>query len=204
MKKALAFIFVVLMSVPIFGQTPKVDDRVSKVETQIKTLTDNISSLNGQVSSLQLEISQLRDRYAQYQKQLDLHQITSVTVDTIAYGVVSAVGDKSTGTVIVTLSGINKGTQDCILLFNEAQLNDYNGNIVNIPWTSSFGNINIGGSASGNREYFRTNIANKIYLTFKNVEVGARISSLTLVEIDHHKGSGDGVINFRDVEIQWK
>ena len=77
----------VSMSVIAFAQAPKVEDRVATLEGQVKTL-------QGEMTAAQSEISQLKDRYAQYQKQLNLKQITKLTVDTIEYGVLNAVGDR--------------------------------------------------------------------------------------------------------------
>lgn len=204
MKKIFTFLFLFSVSMSIFAQAQKVDERIASLESEVKTLKGNIETLNSQMSSAQAKLNELTDRYAQYQKQLNLKQVTSVTVDTIAYGVVNAVGDKATGTVTVTLSGINNGKADDAVQFFTAELNDFDGNIYSIGTGSVFDNVNIGSKDGSNRAIFRTNIPNKIYITFHNVSVGARISNLQLEEIAHHHGDGHGMLNFRDVNIDWK
>lgn len=198
MKKLITLIIIVSMSVSMFGQTPKVEDRVATLEGQVK-------SLQSEMNSVQSQINELRDRYAQYQKQLNLKQITKVAVDNFEYGVIDAVGDKSTGTVTVTLCVVNKDEKDDDIQFYGAEVNDFDGNIYKIGEYDPDNDINIGSIKGGDRATVRTDIPVKIYMTFKKVAVGARIANLHTKEIAHHKGfSTDANIDFRDINIEWK
>lgn len=185
-------------SVIAFGQTPKIEDKVASLEGQVKTL-------EGEMTAVQSEISQLKDRYTQYQKQLDLQQITKLTVDTIEYGVINAVGDKATGDVTITLCAVNKGNKDDDIQFYGAELNDFDGNVYSISSYDPEKQINIGNRTNGFRATTRTDIPLKIYITFKEIPVGARIANLHTKEIAHHKGfSTDANLDFRDIDIEWK
>lgn len=198
MKKFFTLLMLVSMSVIAFAQAPNVEDRVATLEGQVKTL-------QGEMTAAQSEISQLKDRYAQYQKQLNLKQITKLTVDTIEYGVLNAVGDKATGDVTVTLCAVNQGNQDDDIQLNSGELNDFEGNIYKIEVYRINDFINIGRPNGGCKATARTGIPTKIYITFQKVAVGARIANLHTQEIAHHKGfSTDAYIDFRDINIEWK
>lgn len=198
MKKFFTLLMLVSMSVIAFAQAPKVEDRVATLEGQVKTL-------QGEMTAAQSEINQLKDRYAQYQKQLNLKQITKLTVDTIEYGVLNAVGDKATGDVTVTLCAVNKGNQDDDIQLAGAELTDFDGNVYSINSFDPDNDINIGNPKAGWSAPIRTDIPIKIYITFKKVAVGARIANLHTQEIAHHKGfSTNAYIDFRDINIEWK
>lgn len=198
MKKILTLFTLVAFSATMLGQTPKVEDRVATLEGQVK-------SLHSEMATVQSQLSELRDRYAEYQKQLNLKQITKVTLDNFEYGVLDAVGDKATGTVTVTLCVVNKDAKDDDIQFYGAEINDFDGNIYDIDIDDSDEEINIGSPKGGMRAAVRTDIPVKIYMTFKNVAVGARIANLHTKEIAHHKDlSTESNIDFRDININWK
>ena len=193
MKKFFTLLMLVSMSVIAFAQAPKVEDRVATLEGQVKTL-------QGEMTAAQSEINQLKDRYAQYQKQLNLKQTTKLTVDSIEYGVLNAVGNKATGYVTITLCAVNKGSKDGVIQLAGAELTDFDGNVYSI-----INDINIGNPKAGCSAPIRTDIPIKIYITFKKVAVGARIANLHTQEIAHHKGfSTNAYIDFRDINIEWK
>lgn len=193
MKKLFAFFMLISMSVIAFGQAPKVEDRVAALENQVKTL-------QSEATAMRSEISTLKDRYAQYQKQLNLTQITKVTVDSISYGVLSAVGNKATGEITITLSAVNKSSADRDIQFYNVELNDFDGNLY---YVSDFNSqVNMGGRNNGSRANARVGIPIKIFITFKDVAVGSRIANLHAEEI---AGFGNSKkINFRDIPVDWK
>lgn len=194
MKKLITFLYLFSLSAIAFGQAPKVEDRLAILENQVKTL-------QGQTTTMQSEISALKDRSAQYEKQLNLRQVTSVSVDSIDYGVLSAVGDKATGDVTITLSAVNKGLSDRIIQLNDVELNDFEGNIFYIGDFLATNNlINIGNRNNGCRATIRTDIPVKIFITFKNLPLGTRIANLHAEEIANRNVK----INFRDIQVDWK
>lgn len=194
MKKLFTFIILISVSAIAFGQTPKVEDRITALENQVK-------SLQSESTAMRSEISLLKDRYAQYQKQLNLRQITKVTVDSIDYGVLSAVGNKTTGEVNITLSAVNKHFADFDIQLNGAELNDFEGNIFYIDTFDSDKQIKIGNKNYGCRATLRTEIPVKIYITFNNIPLGTRIANLHTEEIAH---LNNGKIDFRDIPVEWK
>ena len=97
MKKILTLIMCVAFSATMFGQTAKVEERVKALEGDAKTLKGQAEALQGQIATMQSRLNELADRNAEYKKQLDIRQILSVTVDSVKYGIVSAIGDRKTG-----------------------------------------------------------------------------------------------------------
>ena len=112
MKRIFTLIMCVALTATMFGQTAKVEDRTSVLEGDVKFLKSQIETLKGQMSAMQTQLSELADRNAEYKKQLDIRQVLSATVDSVKYGIASAVGYAMTGNVVVTLMALNTG-QDC-------------------------------------------------------------------------------------------
>ena len=109
MKKILTLIMCVAFSATMFGQTAKVEERVKALEEDAKILKGQVETLQGQIATMKSRLNELADRNAEYKKQLDIRQILSVTVDSVKYGIVSAIGDRKTGNVKVTLMALNLG-----------------------------------------------------------------------------------------------
>ena len=109
MNKIITLIMCVAFSATVSGQTIKVEDRIKTLEGEVKTLKGQVEMQNGQMASMQSRLNELADRNAEYKKQLDIRQILSVTVDSVKYGIVSAIGDRKTGNVKVTLMALNLG-----------------------------------------------------------------------------------------------
>jgi hypothetical protein len=194
MKKLFTFIILISLSAVVFGQAPKVEDRVAALEKQVKSLQEEATSMHS-------EISTLKDRYAHYQRQLNLRQVTKVTVDSIDYGILSAVGNKATGELTITLSAVNKGFTDRDIQLSDLELNDFDGNIFSVDAYQSDQYIRIGNKNNGSRATVRTNIPVKIFITFKNIPSGTRIANLHFEEIATFT---TGKINFREIPVEWK
>ena len=96
MKKIITLIMCVAFSATMFGQTAKVEERVKSLEGDARTLKGQVETLQGQIATMQSRLNELADRNAEYKKQLDIRQILSVTVDSVKYGIVSAIGDRKT------------------------------------------------------------------------------------------------------------
>ena len=91
MNKIITLIMCVAFSATVSGQTIKVEDRIKTLEGEVKTLKGQVEMQNGQMASMQSRLNELADRNAEYKKQLDIRQILSVTVDSVKYGIVSAI-----------------------------------------------------------------------------------------------------------------
>ena len=130
---------------------------------------------------------------AEYKKQLDIRQILSVTVDSVKYGIVSAIGDRKTGNVKVTLMALNLGQDAYPGILHGASFNDYDGNI----YMCHDDSVSVGGLS--NYEVLRHNINTKITMMFTGVPVNTRISN-----ISSYGGGGATYFSLRDIKIDWK
>ena len=100
----------VAFSATMFGQTAKVEERVKALEGDARTLKGQVETLQGQIATMQSRLNELADRNAEYKKALDIKQTLNTTdADGYQYGFVSAVGDKTTKKLIVTLNLFNPG-----------------------------------------------------------------------------------------------
>ena len=129
----------------------------------------------------------------EYKKLLEIRQILSVTVDSVKYGIVSAIGDRKTGNVKVTLIALNLGQDAYPGILHGASFNDYDGNIYMCHEDS----VSVGGLS--NYEVLRHNINTKITMIFTGVPVNTRISN-----ISSYGGGGATYFSLRDIKIDWK
>lgn len=193
MKRIFTLIMCVALSATMFGQTAKVEDRTSALEGDVKSLKGQIETLKGQMSAMQTQLSELADRNAEYKKQLDIRQVLSATVDSVKYGIASAVGITKTGSVVVTLMALNTGEDGFPGILHGASFNDYDGNIYECHEDS----VSVGGLS--NYEVLRHNINTKIILKFANVPANTRISNISF-----YGGAGTTLFSLRDIKIDWK
>lgn len=193
MKKILTLIMCVAFSATMFGQTAKVEERVKALEGDARTLKGQVETLQGQIATVQSRLNELADRNAEYKKQLDIRQILSVTVDSVKYGIVSAIGDRKTGNVKVTLMALNLGQDAYPGILHGASFNDYDGNI----YMCHDDSVSVGGLSS--YEVLRHNINTKITMFFTGVPVNTRISN-----ISSYGGGGATYFSLRDIKIDWK
>ena len=138
---------------------------------------------------MQSRLNELADRNAEYKKALDIKQTLNTTdADGYQYGFVSAVGDKTTKKIIVTLNLYNPGeSRDKQMA--QAQLTDYAGNAYE-TYEYQFGSMdNAKPTIDSN-----TNI---------KVET-KRIASLTVKAYSSTWGNSDMTFNFRDLPVEWK
>ena len=198
MNKIIAFIMCVAFSATMSGQTIKVEDRVKTLEGEVKTLKGQVEMQNGQMASMQSRLNELADRNAEYKKALDIKQTLNTTdADGYQYSFVSAVGDKTTGKLTVTLNLFNPG-ESREKQMAQAQFSDYAGN----AYESSeyqFGNMeNVKPTIDSN-----TNI--KLKFRFADVSIETkRIASLTIKAYSSTWGNKDMSFNFRDLPVEWK
>lgn len=193
MKKILTLIMCVAFSATMFGQTAKVEERVKALEGDAKTLKGQVETLQGQIATMQSRLNELADRNAEYKKQLDIRQILSVIVDSVKYGIVSAIGDRKTGNVKVTMMALNLGQDAYPGILHGASFNDYDGNI----YMCNEDSVSVGGLS--NYEVLRHNINTKIIMMFTGVPVNTRISN-----ISSYGGGGATYFSLRDIKIDWK
>lgn len=193
MKRIFTLIMCVALTATMFGQTAKVEDRTSALEGDVKSLKCQIETLNGQMSAMQTKLSELADRNAEYKKQLDIRQVLSATVDSVKYGIASAVGNTKTGEVVFTLMALNTGHDRFLDILHGASINDYDGNIYECHEDS----VSVGGLS--NYEVLRHNINTKIILKFTNIPVNTRISNISF-----NGGGGTALFSLRDIKIDWK
>ena len=193
MKKIITLIMCVAFSATMFGQTAKVEERVKALEGDSRTLKGQVETLQGQIATMQSRLNELADRNAEYKKQLDIRQILSVTVDSVKYGIVSAIGDRKTGNVKVTLMALNLGQDAYPGILHGASFNDYDGNI----YLCNEDSVSVGGLS--NYEVPRHNINTKITMIFTGVPVNTRISN-----ISSYRGGGATYFSLRDIKIDWK
>ena len=198
MNKIITLIMCVAFSATMSGQTVKVEGRVKTLEGEVKTLKGQVETQNGQMASMQSRLNELADRNAEYKKTLDIKQTLNTTdADGYQYSFVSAVGDKATGKLTVTLNLFNPG-ESREKQMAQAQFSDYAGN----AYESSeyqFGNMeNVKPTIDSN-----TNI--KLKFRFADVSIETkRIASLTIKAYSSTWGNKDMSFNFRDLPVEWK
>lgn len=198
MNKIITLIMCVAFSATVSGQTVKVEDRVKALEGDVKTLKGQLETQNGQIASLQARLNELADRNAEYKKALDIKQTLNTTdADGYQYSFVSAVGDKSTGKLTVTLNLFNLG-ESREKQMQKAQISDYAGNAYE-SYEYMFGNMeNVKPTIDSN-----TNI--KLKFIFADVSTDTkRIASLTVKAFSSTWGNKDMSFNFRDLPVEWK
>ena len=193
MKKIITLIMCVAFSATMFGQTAKVEERVKALEGEAKTLKGQAETLHGQIATMQSRLNELADWNAEYKTQLDIRQILSVTVDSVKYGIVSAIGDRKTGNVKVILMALNLGQDAYPGILHGASFNDYDGNIYMCHEDS----VSVGGLS--NYEVLRHNINTKITMMFTGVPVNTRISNRS-----SYRGGGATYFSLRDIKIDWR
>ena len=198
MNKIITLIMCVAFSATMSGQTVKVEDRVKTLEVDIKNLKGQLETQNGHIASMQSRLNELADRNAEYKKALDIKQTLNTTdADGYQYSFVSAVGDKATGKLTVTLNLFNPG-ESREKQMAQAQFTDYAGN----AYESSeyqFGNMeNVKPTIDSN-----TNIKLKFHFADVSIE-SKRIASLTVKAYSSTWGNKDMSFNFRGLPVEWK
>lgn len=198
MNKIITLIMCVAFSATVSGQTVKVEDRVKALEGDVRTLKGLLETQNGQMASMLSRLNELSDRNAEYKKTLDIKQTLNTTdADGYQYSFVSAVGDKATGRLTVTLNLFNPG-ESREKQMAQAQFTDYAGN----AYESSeyqFGNMeNVKPTIDSN-----TNIKLKFHFADVSTET-KRIASLTVKAYSSTWGNKDMSFNFRDLPVEWK
>ena len=198
MNKIITLIMCVAFSATMSGQTVKVEDRVKTLEGEIKTLKGQVEMQNGQMASMQSRFNELADRNAEYKKALNIKQTLNTTdADGYQYSFVSAVGNKATGKLTVTLNLFNPD-ESREKQMAQAQFTDYAGNAYETN-EYQFGNMdNIKPTIDSN-----TNIKLKFNFTDVSSET-KRIASLTVKAYSSTWGNKDMSFNFRDLPVEWK
>jgi len=198
MNKIITLIMCVAFSATVSGQTIKVEDRVKTLEGDVKTLKGQLETQNGQITSMQSRLNELADRNAEYKKALNIKQTLDTTdADGYQYSFVSAVGDKATGKLTVTLNLFNPG-ESREKQMAQAQFTDYVGNAYETN-EYLFGNMdNVKPTIDSN-----TNI--KLKFVFADVSTETkRLASLTIKAYSSTWGNKDMSFNFRDLPVEWK
>ncbi len=198
MNKIITLIMCVAFSATVSGQTVKVEDRVKTFEGDVKTLKGQVETWQGQIATMQSRLNELADRNAEYKKALDIKQTLNTTdADGYQYGFVSAVGDKTTKKIIVTLNLYNPGeSRDKQMA--QAQLTDYAGNSYE-TYEYQFGSMDNAKPTTDSN----TNIKFKFFFADVSVET-KRIASLTVKAYSSTWGNSDMTFNFRDLPVEWK
>ena len=198
MNKIIKLIMCVAFSATVSGQTVKVEDRVKTFEGDVKTLKGQVETWQGQIATMQSRLNELADRNAEYKKALDIKQTLNTTdADGYQYGFVSAVGDKTTKKIIVTLNLYNPGeSRDKQMA--QAQLTDYAGNSYE-TYEYQFGSMDNAKPTTDSN----TNIKFKFCFADVSVET-KRIASLTVKAYSSTWGNSDMTFNFRDLPVEWK
>ena len=197
MNKIITLIMCGAFSATMSGQTVKVEDRVKTLEVDVKNLKGQLETYNSQITSMLSRLNELADRNAEYKKALDIKQKLNTTdADGYQYSFVSAVGDKATGKLTVTLNLFNLG-ESREKQMAQAQFTDYAGN----AYESSeyqFGNMeNVKPTIDSN-----TNIKLKFHFADVSTET-KRIASLTVKAYSSTWGNKDMSFNFRDLPVEW-
>ena len=145
---------------------------------------------------MQSRLNELADRNAEYKKAIDIkHTLNTTDADGYQYGFVSAVGDKTTKKIIVTLNLYNPGeSRDKQMA--QAQLTDYAGN------TYETYEYQFGDNAKPTTDR-NTNFKFKFFFADVSVET-KRIASLTVKAYSSTWGNSDMTFNFRDLPVEWK
>lgn len=198
MNKIITLIMCVAFSATVSGQTVKVEDRVKTLEGDVKTLKGQVETQNGQIASMQSRLNELADRNAEYKKALDIKQTLNTTdVDGYQYDFVSAVGDKTTGKLVVTLNLFNPG-ESREKQMQQAQISDYVGNAY-ATYEYKFGNL------ENARPTIDSNTTIRLKFHFADVSTETkRIASLTVKAYSSTWGNKDMSFNFRDLSVEWK
>ena len=154
--------------------------------------------MQAQIATMQSRLNELADRNAEYKKALDIKQTLKTTdADGYQYWVVSAVGDKTTKKLIVTLNLFNPG-ESREKQMAQAQFSDYAGNTYETN-EYQFGSMdNAKATIDSN-----TNIKLKFFFVDVSVET-KRIASLTVKAYSSTWGNSDMTFNFRDLPVEWK
>lgn len=197
MNKIITLIMCVAFSATVSGQTIKVEDRVKALEGDVKTLKGQLETQNSQIASMQSRLNELADRNAEYKKALDIKQMLNTTdADGYQYSFVSAVGDKATGKLTVTLNLFNPGSREKQM--TQAQFTDYAGNAYE-TYDYRFGNL------ENVKPTIKSNTSIKIKFFFADVSTDTkRIASLTIKANSSTWGNNDMSFNFRDLPVEWK
>lgn len=191
MKKIFTIILLATFAATMYGQTAKVEDRVTTLEGEVKTLKSQLETQNGQIASMQTQLSELADRNAEYKKALDIRQVLTTTKDSVKYGIASAEGNTATGEVIITLVALNEGQSKYMGFTEGATFNDYDGNIY-----KSDDYLIVGGQ--GSVELLRHNISTKIIAKFENIPAKTRISAFSVIY------ANGPYFTLSDININWK
>jgi hypothetical protein len=147
---------------------------------------------------MQSRLNELADRNAEYKKALNIKQTLNTTdADGYQYSFVSAVGDKATGKLTVTLNLFNPG-ESREKQMAQAQFTDYVGNAYETN-EYLFGNMdNVKPTIDSN-----TNI--KLKFVFADVSTETkRLASLTIKAYSSTWRNKDMSFNFRDLPVEWK
>ena len=198
MNKIITLIMCVVFSATVSGQTVKVEDRVKTLEGDVKTLKGQLETQNGQIASMQSRLNELAGRNAEYKKALDIKQTLNTTdTEGYQYSFVSAVGDKATGKLTVTLNLFNPG-ESREKQMTQAQFTDYAGNAYE-TYDYRFGNL------ENVKPTIKSNTSIKIKFFFADVSTDTkRIASLTIKANSSTWGNNDMSFNFRDLPVEWK
>ena len=123
--------------------------------------------------------------------------MNTTDADGYQYGFVSAVGDKTTGKLVVTLNVFNPGERREKQMV-QAEFSDYSGNAYE-TYEYQFGNLNTANPTIESN----TNI--KLKFSFTDVPIDTkRIASLTIKACSSTLGNSDMTFNFRDLTMEWK
>ena len=198
MNKIITLIMCVAFSTTMSGQTVKVEDCVKTLEGEVKTLKGQVEMQNGQMASMQSRLNELADRNAEYKKALNVKQTLNTTdADGYQYSFVSAVGDKATGKLTVTLNLFNPG-ESREKQMAQAQFTDYACNAYETN-EYQFGNMD------NVKPTIESNTSIKIKFFFSDVSTDTkRIASLTIKANSSTWGNSDMSFNFRDLPVEWK
>lgn len=174
MNKIITLIMCVAFSATVSGQIVKVEDRVKTLEGDVKALKGQLGTQYSQIASMQSRLNELADQNAEYKKALDIKQTLNTTdADGYQYSFVSAVGDKATGKLTVTLNLFNPDESREKQMV-QAQFIDYAGNAYETN-EYQFGNMeNVKPTIDSN-----TNIKLKFHFADVSTET-KRIASLTV------------------------
>ena len=134
---------------------------------------------------MQSRLNELADRNAEYKKAIDIkHTLNTTDADGYQYGFVSAVGDKTTKKIIVTLNLYNPGeSRDKQMA--QAQLTDYAGNTYE-TYEYQFGSMDNAKPTTDRN----TNFKFKFFFADVSVET-KRIASLTVKAYSSTWGNSD-------------
>lgn len=129
---------------------------------------------------------------------MDIKQTLNTTdADGYQYSFVSAVGDKATEKLTVTLNLFNPG-ESREKQMAQSQFTDYAGNAY-ATYEYKFGNL------ENARPTIDSNTSIKLKFQFADVSIETkRIASLTVKAYSSTWGNKDMSFNFRDLPVEWK